>query len=75
MDETRTNIDLVFRNGLKNYEVLPPPEAWNNIRPAIRARQRPLIILRAAASAAVLLSVAFLAYRLSTRITMPELRP
>ncbi|HOF22242.1 MAG TPA: hypothetical protein PLO24_13380, partial [Bacteroidales bacterium] len=72
MDETRTNIDLVFRNGLKNYEVLPPPEAWNNIRPAIRARQRPLIILRAAASAAVLLSVAFLAYRLSTRITMPE---
>jgi hypothetical protein len=72
MGETRTNIDLVFRNGLKNYEVLPPPEAWNKIGPAIRARQRPLIILRVAAAAAVLLSLGFLAYMLSTRVTLPE---
>ncbi|NLN30198.1 MAG: PorT family protein [Bacteroidales bacterium] len=73
MGETRTNIDLVFRNGLKNYEVLPPPEAWNSIRPAIRAGQRPLlVILRIAAAAALLLSVSFFAYRLSTRVSLPE---
>ncbi len=72
MGETRTNIDLVFRNGLKNFEVLPPPEAWSKIRPGIRARQRPLIIFRVAAAAAVLLSLGFLAYMLSTRVTLPE---
>ena len=26
MSEKGANIDLVFRNGLKDYEVLPPPE-------------------------------------------------
>ena len=25
------NIDLAFRNGLKDYEVLPPPDVWNCI--------------------------------------------
>ncbi len=68
MDESETNIDLVFRNGLKDYEVLPPPEVWNNIKPAISKRQQPFIILRTAAAVAVLLSLGFLAYRLSTSI-------
>ncbi|HBE41119.1 MAG TPA: hypothetical protein DDW27_07935 [Bacteroidales bacterium] len=68
MDERRANIDLVFRNGLKGYEVLPPPEVWNNIRPVVRRKQRPLIILRAAAAVAVLLSMSFLVYRLSIQI-------
>jgi hypothetical protein len=31
MDERGANIDILFRNGLKDYEVLPPPEVWNNI--------------------------------------------
>ena len=69
MDESKTNIDLVFRNGLKDYEVLPPPEIWNNIKPVIRKKQKPFIILRNAAAVAVLLSLSFLAYRLSTSIT------
>ncbi len=69
MDDRRANIDLVFRNGLKDYEVLPPPEVWNNIRPVIRKKQRPLIILRAAAMIAVVLSLSFLAYRWSMEIS------
>ena len=36
MDERGANIDLVFRNGLKDYEVLPPAEVWENINPAVR---------------------------------------
>lgn len=69
MDEKIANIDLVFRNGLKDYEVLPPPEVWNNIRPVVRKKQRPLVILRAAATIAVLLSLTFLAYRMSLQLT------
>lgn len=69
MDEKKANIDLVFRNGLKDYEVLPPPEAWNNIIPVVRRKQRPLFILRTAAAVAILLSLTFLAYRMSRQIT------
>jgi hypothetical protein len=63
------NIDLLFRNGLKDYEVLPPVEAWNNILPVIRKRQKPVILLRNAALIAVLLSITFLAYRWSWEVS------
>jgi opacity protein-like surface antigen len=69
MDNRWSNIDLVFRNGLKNYEVLPPPEVWNNIRPVIRRKQKPYMVLRAAAFIAVVLSLSFLAYRWSKEIS------
>jgi len=74
MDDRRANIDLVFRNGLKDYEVLPPPEVWNNIRPVVRKRKMTMIVLRAAAAVAVLMSLGFLVYRLSTQINtvMPD---
>lgn len=63
MANNDANIDLLFRNGLKDLEVLPPVEAWNNILPVIRKRQRPVTILRSAALIAVILSISFLAYR------------
>ncbi len=63
------NIDLLFRNGLKDYEVLPPVEAWNNILPVIRKRQRPVVLLRSAALVAVLLSLSFMAYRWSRELS------
>lgn len=63
------NIDLLFRNGLKDYEVLPPVEAWNNIFPVIRKKQKPVILLRNAALIAVLLSMTFLAYRWSREVS------
>jgi hypothetical protein len=63
------NIDLLFRNGLKDFEVLPPVAVWNNIRPVIRKKQRPFILLRTAALIAVLLSMSFLAYKWSREIS------
>jgi hypothetical protein len=69
MNDRRANIDFVFRNGLKDYEVLPPAETWDHIRPVIREKQLPVIILRAAAMIAVVLSLSFLAYRWSMEIS------
>jgi opacity protein-like surface antigen len=65
MDEREANIDLVFRNGLRDYEVLPPPEVWDNIGPVIVKKKgisyQPF--LKAAASVAVITSLSLLAYR------------
>ena len=69
MVEKGANIDLLFRNGLKDMEVLPPVGTWNNIFPVIRKRQKPYIFLRSAALIAVLLSISFLAYRWSREIS------
>jgi len=63
MDDRSLNIDVVFRNGLKDYEVLPPSDVWENVKPAIRKKLRPYMIFRAAALIAVALSLGFLAYR------------
>ncbi len=63
MDEKDANIDLLFRNGLKDFESLPPSEVWDKIQPAIRQRQRPLILFRAAAAVTVLVSLGLLTYR------------
>jgi hypothetical protein len=71
MVDKGANIDLLFRNGLKDYEVLPPVEAWNDILPVIRKKQRPVIFLRSAALIAVLLSMGFLAYKWSQQISAP----
>jgi hypothetical protein len=69
MDDREANIDVLFRNGLKDYEVLPPPEVWENIAPAAKKSQQPILILRSAAMVAVLLSLTFLAYRWSIQFT------
>ncbi len=68
MDDRGANIDLVFRNGLKDYEVLPPKEVWDDIRPVIRKKQRPFILMRVAAILVVVLSLGILAYRLTNDI-------
>ena len=73
MDDRGANIDIVFRNGLKDYEVLPPQDVWDNIHPVIRKKQRPLAFLRAAAMFAVLISLSILAYRFSRELpSAPE---
>jgi len=68
MDERGANIDIVFRNGLKDFEVLPPPEVWNNIPHIIKKRPRTFIYIRAAALITVLLTLSFLAYKLNREI-------
>jgi hypothetical protein len=70
-----TNIDLLFRNGLRDLEVLPPAEAWNNILPVIRRKQRPVMLLRSAAVAAVLLSISFLGYKWSREFSITPVNP
>ena len=60
MNEKGANIDLLFRNGLKDYEVLPPPGVWDNIHPVIKIKTGPIILLRVAAAITVLLTLSFL---------------
>jgi len=63
MDERRANIDLAFRNGLKDYEVLPPPDVWNCIDSRITRKGRSLYFMRAAAFLAIAMTMSVLAYR------------
>ena len=69
MDNRGANIDIVFRNGLKDFEVLPPPDTWSNIQPAIKTGRGSFIFLKTAALIAVILTVSFFAYRLSRDIS------
>ncbi len=71
MVDKQANIDLVFRNGLREYEVLPPPEVWNSILPSVRKKQSPTVLLRAAALALILVSVSVLAYQLTRQTSIP----
>ncbi len=64
MSEKGANIDLLFRNGLKDFEVLPPPGIWDGIAASNKIKRRPLIFYRVAAVAVVLLAAGFLTYRL-----------
>ena len=65
MVDREAYIDLVFRNGLKDLEVLPPQGLWEEIQPSIEKRNS-LFILRIAAGVAVLFSLG-LAAALLTR--------
>lgn len=75
MVDKGADIDLLFRNGLKDLEVLPPVGVWSTIYPAIRKKQKPYILLRAAAAVAVLLSISVLAYRWSGNISYDNGNP
>ena len=55
------NIDIVFRNGLKNLEVLPPSDVWDNISPMPVRNQRYRVVMRIAAGIAVLVTLTLLA--------------
>lgn len=69
MDKQEANIDLLFRNGLKDYEVLPPKETWAYIRPLISKHKPMFILMRVAATVTVLLSISILAYRYGRQIS------
>lgn len=57
-----SNIDLLFRNGLRDMEVLPPSDVWDNIAPVIPVKRVAAIYYRAAAGIAVLVSMGILAW-------------
>jgi hypothetical protein len=69
MDERGANIDIIFRNGLRDYEVLPPADVWDNINPVIRKKARSFTFLRVAAASAVMLMMGFLAYWFSRNLS------
>jgi hypothetical protein len=54
MAERGANIDLLFRNGLSDYEALPPPDVWEGIHPVMPGQKRSYLPLRIAASVVVL---------------------
>lgn len=57
-----SNIDLLFRNGLRDMEVLPPSDVWDNIAPVIPVKRVAGVYYRAAAGIAVLISMGVLAW-------------
>ena len=69
MSEKGANIDLLFRNGLKDYEVLPPAGVWEGIHPVIKIKSQPVILLRIAAVVTVLVTVSLLTFKWSRDIS------
>lgn len=69
MAEREVNIDIVFRNGLKDLEALPPPEVWDKVYPHIKKPVYAYRIARYAAVTIVLLTLSFFSYRISRDIT------
>lgn len=61
MFEREPNIDIVFRNGLKNLEVLPPASVWDSIPPMPVRHSRLRLISGIAAGVAALVSLTLLA--------------
>ena len=60
MFDKEPNIDIVFRNGLKNMEVLPPADVWDNI-PSMPVRIHGYrFAMRIAAGIAVLVALTLL---------------
>jgi hypothetical protein len=69
MADHYANIDLVFRNGLKDFEVLPPQDLWEGIAPSVRKSGRRLAWQRAAAVAAVTITTGIILYSLSHNLS------
>lgn len=53
MQDKRANIDLVFRNGLRNLEILPPAGVWDEIAPVAAGGARRRLYAGIAASVAI----------------------
>lgn len=77
MFEREPNIDIVFRNGLRDLEVLPPSEIWDNIPPVRVRGSRYKVLLGMAAGVAALVTFTLFAswFTRSNRINtgLPEM--
>ncbi len=70
MDFKEENIDRIFREGLKNFEVAPPPEVWEAVmQTRVHRKKRAFPVFRYAAAAVALLLVMGSLY---TIINKPE---
>ena len=61
MFDKEPNIDIVFRNGLRNFEVLPPSDVWDNIPPMPVRKPGYGLIMGIAAGISVLVSITLFA--------------
>lgn len=61
------HIDLVFRDGLKNFEVLPPVDVWDNVRSEISTSGKGAWFFRIAAGVAAVVSLGLLAFLVGMR--------
>jgi hypothetical protein len=57
MFDREPNIDIVFRNGLKDFEVLPPSDIWEGIPPVAVAHSKKRIMYAAVAAVALLMTL------------------
>jgi len=75
MADRRANIDLVFRNGFRDFEVLPPPEVWESIQPAITVTKKKIVFpfYKVVAAVTVVATMSFLAYRLGVEISTSQM--
>ena len=75
MADRRANIDFVFRNGLKDYEMLPPPEVWENIHSSIAMgnKRSYMPLFKVAAAAVIVATLSFLAYYLGESLSNEQL--
>ncbi len=62
MVKNESHIDVLFREGLKDIEVLPPESVWDNIKPAAGKRASRIILYRIAAGLAIIVSLGMMAY-------------
>ncbi|MCF8223447.1 MAG: outer membrane beta-barrel protein [Bacteroidales bacterium] len=69
MVKNESHIDVLFREGLKDIEVLPPESVWENIKPAAGKRANRIILFRIAAGLAILVSLGMMAYMFTS---LPE---
>ena len=63
------NIDLIFRNGLRDYEVLPPADAWEGIKPSISTGTRFLPFMKVAAAVVLMAVTSYAAYKWGSEVT------
>jgi hypothetical protein len=57
MFDREPNIDIVFRNGLKDLEVLPPSDVWDEMPPVTVSHRPSKIVYAAVAGLAMIISI------------------
>lgn len=69
MVDRGAHIDLFFRNGLKEFEVLPPADVWDSIKPVIRKTQRSFYMMKVAAFSAIIVSLGAVSFLLTRSLS------
>ncbi len=66
-----SHIDILFRDGLNNIEVLPPESLWEDLEPALRKRNNKGLFFKMAAGIALLTSLGLMAYFYNATVLNP----